>query len=389
MTSRSAASYMAGPFNEKLVIEEARRLLRSIGGRVTCGFVFASPDYLDHLADFTEILRLYAHVPDLVGCTGGGLIANGKEMEREVGFSTLLLSLSEAKVEIVPFSEQDIERRRGLFNGNQLSSRSWISLVDPFRLPPEPWLKEWNCLHPKTTIIGGLASGRGDGDHVGIFHNEKLIEDGGLMVGFSGNVEIKPLVSQGCRPIGRSFTVTKAEGSVVFTLGGVPAYEALSETFGLLDLDERQRARGNLFIGLVSSEYREKFQKGDFLIRNLIGADPSNYAIVVGGEVRTGQTLQFQLRDHRSAHEELQHLLQRSSKEKSSPFGALMFTCGGRGTPMFGMPHHDANALAEAFPELPHAGFFCNGEIGPVGDSCFVHGYTASTALFVENNVEK
>ena len=72
------------------------------------------------------------------------------------------------------------------------------------------------------------------------------------------------------------------------------------------------------------------------------------------------------------------------AKYRKPPLGALLFSCCGRGRGLFGRPHHDVTVLRERTGNIAIAGFFAQGEIGPVGGTNFLHGYTASVALFSE-----
>jgi small ligand-binding sensory domain FIST len=195
---------------------------------------------------------------------------------------------------------------------------------------------------------------------------------------------IRTIVSQGCKPVGEPFTITQAEENLVYSLGSRPAYQVLSETFNALSDNEKERARGNLFAGIAASEYVAELKRGDFLVRNLLGADPQTGAVAIGARARTGQTLQYQLRDKRTAHTDLVELATVNGLQGCEPFASLIFSCNGRGQRFFGAPNHDAATLAEIFGPVPSAGFFCNGEIGPIGHASYLHGYTASVALFCD-----
>ena len=205
---------------------------------------------------------------------------------------------------------------------------------------------------------------------------------GAVLVGMQGGVAIRPLLSQGCRPIGEPLTITGSDANLVTALGGKPAYAALAEAFESLPDHEKVRAQGNLFAGLASSEYVEDFKRGDFLIRTILGADAGSGVVALGAYPRVGQTLQWQLRDRWSADVDLRERLSVQHRRGPQPFASLVFACNGRGTDLFGSPNHDAHALAQTIGKVPSAGLFCNGEIGPVGETSFVHGYTVSMALF-------
>jgi len=387
MPNCATSRLVLGPYSEDVVVETARDALREIGGKVTCGFVFVSADYAQHLSDFLELLQLHAHIPVLTGCSGLGLVAAGREEEHASGFSFVLLHLPETQlypVRLPGLSEEgelNTARLRELAGPGAEHCTGWIVFANPYTLPVEPWLDAWNAAFPGVPALGGLASGGPRGDTAFVFHERELIE-GGVALGFAGGVSLRSIVSQGCRPVGEPFTITGAEGHLVTTLGSRPAYEVLDQTFGALPPKDRARAQGNLFVGLAMSEYLEEFKTGDFLVRNLIGGDPQAGVLAVGALPRVGQTLQFQLRDRTSADVDLRHLIDALRVEGSAPFASLVFACSGRGRNLFGDRHHDALALAEGFGPHASAGFFCNGEIGPVGFRNFIHGYTVSVALF-------
>jgi small ligand-binding sensory domain FIST len=192
---------------------------------------------------------------------------------------------------------------------------------------------------------------------------------------------VRPVVSQGCRPVGRPLVITRAEENLIVELGGTPALDRLREMYGDLDDADRELVRSSLHVGRAASEYRDTFRRGDFLVRNVLGADPDSGVIAVGDLVRAGQTVQFHVRDAASADEDLRELLGNAASDVD-PAGALVFTCNGRGTRLFAEPNHDARCLQRCLGPLPAAGFFAQGEIGPIGTRTFLHGFTASIAIF-------
>jgi small ligand-binding sensory domain FIST len=216
-----------------------------------------------------------------------------------------------------------------------------------------------------------------------VFCDDRVVS-GAVALGLEGDIAVHAVVSQGCKPIGEPLTVTQAERNVLLTLGSRPAYEVLSDVYKELSDAEREQARGHLFAGLAISEYLEEYKRGDFLVRNIIGADPKSGAVAINAQPRVGQTLQYQLRDSLAASDELRRLLFAQSAAlppAAAPYAGLLCTCNGRGRGLFGRPSHDAALVNEFFPGLPLAGFSTNGQIGPVGERSFEHGYTASLAL--------
>ena len=169
-------------------------------------------------------------------------------------------------------------------------------------------------------------------------------------------------------------------------LSGKPALDRLREVFALLSPTEQRQAERALHLGIVIDEHKNRFERGDFLIRNLVGADQQTGSFAVGDVVKEGQTAQFQLRDATSASEDLRALLTGGGAGAGGgvPVGALVFSCNGRGQRFFRTPHHDATAIREQMGVLPVGGFFAMGEIGPVGGDNFLHSFTASIAMFCE-----
>lgn len=390
MPNRAASRLVAGQFSEKEVTQAARDALHEIGGQASCAIVFATADYREHLPDFLELIQLHGHAPLVVGCSGSGLIGTNTEAERAAGFSLLLLHLPETTLLPFAFTERDVEESSGpgfwqMESGVGAESvDAWIVLGDPLQLDLERWLHEWNLAYPGVPSLGGLASGGMRGDDTFVVHNREVLAGGGVALGLRGGVRLHPLVSQGCTPIGEPHPVTAAEHNIIATLSQRPAYEVLQETFTALPDTLKERAQGNLFAGLATSEYIDEFKRGDFLVRNLLGADPASGAVAIGAIPRVGQTLQFQLRDRETADEDLREMAGNAHADGIRPFATLLFSCTGRGRGLFGMKHHDAQVLGKTFGPVPGAGFFCNGEIGPVGATNFVHGYTASAALLCD-----
>lgn len=389
MPNRAASRLTLEPYSEATVVESARSALAEVGGKVTLGFAFTTSQYRPFLPDFLELLTLHGHIPLLAGCSGSGVIGTNREAETDAGFSLLLLHLPETQVHTVELSAGEVEsigspqgwhRATGVKPGEVAA---WIAFCDPFGFPVEAWLAGWNQAYPGVPVVGGLCSGPSDNEEeVFVFHDRTELPQGSLfLVGLKGGVTVRPLLSQGCRPIGEPFTVTGTDGNLVLGLGGKPAYMALAEAFESLDDREKARAQGNLFAGLASSEYIEEFKRGDFLIRAILGADANSGAVALGAVPRVGQTLQWQLRDRITADDDLRSSLFLEKARRPPPFASLVFACNGRGQELFGAPNHDAHAFKQIVGSHPSAGCFCNGEVGPIGPANFVHGYAVSMAL--------
>jgi small ligand-binding sensory domain FIST len=258
-----------------------------------------------------------------------------------------------------------------------------ILFGEPLSFHTDLLLERFNEDRPGVPILGGMASaGFNPGDNR-LFCGREALAEGAVGAFIHGAVKLRSVVSQGCRPIGKPFVVTKAERNVIHELGGRPALIQLKELFDTLPAREQVQLQRNPHVGRVISEYQESFGQGDFLVRNVIGIDPSNGAIQLGDYIRAGQTVQFHIRDQEAADAELKQMLSTVKKSgQPQPLGGLLFACNGRGTRMFSQSDHDAALLAKFLGEIPLAGFFAAGELGPVGKQNFMHGHTASIALF-------
>ena len=338
--------------------------------------LFASAAYE---VDYPELLKAAAErsqATELAGCSASAVIAGERELETEPGIAALALTLPRGALLDVTYVTPETEAK--------LSARcnGVIVLADPFTTDIAAVIETIERDYPGAIIIGGLATGNPSVHASSIFHGTSVADRGAVLIGVGGTIRLRPLVSQGCEPIGEAWTITAADRHIVHSIGGRPAYEVLVETVNQLDTETRDRLNTSLRVGLAMNEYRDEFKRGDFLIRHLMGVDPRSGAIAIAGEPRVGQTLQFQILDARAADQELRHMLQAASERSSS--AALLFACNGRGAGLFGSADHDARAVREVLGPLPLAGLFCNGEIGPVGGATFVHGYTASLGLLEE-----
>jgi len=385
MSNTAYSEMVLGTFDEVKVQQTAARARRHIGGNADIAFVFVSCDYQDSLADLVELVQIHAHCPRVVGASSGGIIGVGREEEQQSGFSIIVLRLPHTEicaVEMPGVEKHAIWDRVKDWNATDCSG--WILLGNPTRIG-EDWMSHWNSLIGSTPTYGGLASGSQKAESLFVFNEHGVCEGAALAIGFRGGVKLSGLVSQGCRPIGEPLTITRADQNLIHQLASQNAYEQLQAAFNTLSQTQKQNAQGNILVGLAMSEYLEDFRTGDFLVRSILGGDPGNGVLAVGAMPRVGQTLQFQLRDREAADMELREMLQQKHDElPKAPFATLLFSCGGRGKQLFGESHHDAGLFESAFGQVPLAGFFCNGEIGTVGDKAYLHGFTASGVLLVD-----
>jgi small ligand-binding sensory domain FIST len=387
MPTFAASRLVNGPYDEGQIRETAVALRQELSGKPTFGLVFVTPDYAEKAPDLLEIVRVYGHVPTVIGCSGTGLVGRAQEQEEGSGYSLMMLSMPGGTATSLNFSQDMVEASTGPEYWHQKTGlkpadvKAWLVFLNPFSLNVEMWLKQWNQAYPHVPVFGGMANGVPGEPEAWIFCDDRVVP-GGVAIALQGDVAVHAVVSQGCKPIGEPLTVTHAERNVLLTLGSRPAYEVLSDVYKELSDTEREQARGHLFAGIAVSEYLEEYKRGDFLVRNIIGADPKSGAVAINAVARVGQTLQYQLRDSRVATDELRRLLRaQSALTNPPPYAGLLCTCHGRGKGLFGGPNHDAGLVNEFYPGLPMTGLFANVQLGPVGDRSFAHGYTASLAL--------
>lgn len=323
----------------------------------------------------------------LLGCTGESIVGVACEVEGKPAVSVWMAHLPE--VTLAPFHlDYSSEVDQGSFLGwtdellEPWPAGSLLLLFgEPFTFPGDRFAAIVNEEQPGIPIVGGMASGADrPGAHQLLF-GDAVLTEGAIGVRLDGRLRFRTLVSQGCRPIGQPLVITRADRNVIFELGGKPALVQLQEVFESLSSVDREKVQKGLHLGRVIDEYQQRFEQGDFLVRNVIGVDQNSGAIAVGDFVRAGQTVQFHIRDAQSADEDLRRVLE-SARGTALPAGGLLFTCNGRGHRLFGAPNHDADAFAQAFGDCPLAGFFAAGELGPVGGRTFLHGFTASMVLF-------
>ena len=348
------------------------------------GALFASPEFLGSAEILARAVTEQTGPLPLVGCVAESVVGGAREVETGPAVSLWLAA------DLGPVETFAMEYVRtpvgGVIGGYRFAAGEpgmYLLICDPFTFPAEDLLAHLNEHVAGTVIIGGMASGGLGVRESRLFLDGRVLSKGAVGARLQG-AEVHTLVSQGCRPVGQPYTVTAARGNLIEELGGRSPLERLQELAAALPAAEREQLATGLHAGLVIDEYQAERHQGDFLIRAVVGADEESGAIAVGDEVQVGQTLQFQVRDAQSADEDLRRMLEREVAvlDGRPPGGALMFTCNGRGSRLFSEPDHDAALVAKVLGDIPVAGFFCAGELGPVAGRNYLHGFTASIAMF-------
>jgi small ligand-binding sensory domain FIST len=329
----------------------------------------------------------------LVGCSARSVIGGGREVEDHAGFSLTAAALPGVVVQgfhvdadALPEAATDRAAWASLLGFDAEIEPHFVLLSDPFSFDAEGFVRALDGPFPASVKIGGVASGgQTPGDNA-LYLGERVHRAGLVGVALSGNLAVDAVVAQGCRPIGQPMFVTRCRDNLLLELDGQPALEVLQRLYRSLPRADRELCRGSLFLGIEMRRSQAEYRQGDFLIRNLVGSDPASGAIAVGAVLEEPRVVQFHLRDARTSAADLDRCLERYRSEVApgDVRGALLFSCLGRGANLYGHAGHDSEALRRCLGDVAVGGFFCNGEIGPVEGSTFLHGYTSAFGIFRE-----
>jgi small ligand-binding sensory domain FIST len=377
---------------ERALAEACNQAQHDLGGPPDLAVLFFSVHHVEAAEDLAEAAHRRLSPRALVGCVAESVIGNDREVETSPAL-VLWLARWIRPVQVETF-QLVLERTADgpsllgwpdALAGADPAQSALLLLGDPFSFPTELFLAQVNGEWPGLRVIGGMASGARRAGQCRLLHGDQAADAGAVGVLLQGPLGLRTIVSQGCRPIGRHLVITRAEDNVIYELGGRPPLEALREIWDTLTPKERRLLHQGLHVGRVLNEYQGEFQRGDFLVRNVLAVDKETGAMGITDRVRVGQTVQFHVRDAETADEDLHALLQLDlAAHTGKPAGALLFSCNGRGSRLFEEASHDARAIREETGPVPLAGFFAAGELGPVGGQNFIHGFTASVALFEE-----
>ena len=368
----------------------AQELTRDLNGTYQLGVLFTSHFDRAAIEKMVSHIREKGHVEYLIGCSCAGIIGSKEEIERKTATSLILSRLPGVKITPFTLHQAQLEGLQSpedwyhFFEVFPSEKPIFVALPDPFRFDALHFVEQLNRVYPGSPVVGGLASGANSPGANTLILNHEFYDDGVVGVLLTGDIVVETVVSQGCRPIGKTYIVTKADENYIYSLAGRPCPDVLKDELGKLSPEDQMLAQEAVFVGIAMDEYKHDLRRGDFLIRGLMGIDPITGAGVIADTVKTGQTIQFHLRDAKTAREDLNELLsrQQTRMNQRKPNGALVFCCNGRGEYLFKEKNHDIQIIQKYLGVIPTAGFFCAGEIGPVGKSNFLHGFTNSIALF-------
>jgi small ligand-binding sensory domain FIST len=327
----------------------------------------------------------------LAGCTAAGVIGDAHEAEEGPALSLtaavlpgVALSPFHLDMTSLPPAEGSARDWRAVVGATPEARPSFLLLADPFTMDARELIAGLDAAYPGAPKFGGLASGGTDAGENRLLLGRDVHRSGALGIAFSGDLAVETMIAQGCRPIGEPMIVTRCRGGLLLELDQRSPMKVLRELYLSLGERDRELMKHSLFLGIEMRADRIVYDPGELLVRNILGGDEETGALAVGAELRPMMVTQFVLRDARTADGDLRRMLGRQRPSASPPAGALLFSCVGRGAGLFGRPDHDTALFEERLGPAPLGGFFCNGEIGPVGGTTFLHGYTSAFALFRE-----
>lgn len=348
--------------------------------RPDLAIVFVSQEHAAQYDELPGLLQRELDAAVLIGCSAGGVIGGGREVEDAPGLSVTVAALP--GVAITPFhlpAALDADALPIALGVAPEHEPQFIILPEPFSFDADRFVHAVDEAYPGSVTIGGLASGaRAAGDNA-LYLNDQVHRAGMVGLALTGDICVDTIVAQGCRPIGEPMFVTRCDRQLIHALDGQPPVAVLRELYERAPQEDKLLFQHSLFLGLAMVESRQEYHQGDFLIRNVLGADSKTGALAIGALMTSGQVVQFHLRDAQTSAHDLSTLLARYD---GTPSGALLFSCLGRGRGLYGHADHDPHALRDRCGDVPLGGFFCNGEIGPVQGTTFLHGYTSAFGLF-------
>ncbi len=379
MSGAFAAGLSEHPDAAEATGEVVGRVLEGLDGRrePDLAVLFVTPPHVAALEEITRTVRTSLAPGALLGCAAVSVVGGPREVE--AGPAVSLWAGFTGPVE--PFhlgvaATPDGPAFTGWPTPLPDDTQALLLLADPFSFPADALLERVAEERPDLPVVGGLASAARAPGGNRLVIDDRVVNAGAVGAFLGPGVRVSTVVSQGCRPVGAPYVVTRAERNVVYELAGRPALERLQEVAATLSEEERRLMSELVQLGRVVDERKAEFGRGDFLVRTVVGADPDAGALAVGDLVDVGSTTQFQVRDAQSADEDLREMVGGRAAD-----AALLFTCNGRGSHLFDVPDHDAGVVFESLAGAPLAGMFCAGEIGPIGGRNFLHGFTASVVL--------
>jgi small ligand-binding sensory domain FIST len=357
---------------------------RSGSDHADLALVFVTGDVRARAHQALHSVRRATGARVVLGCSGAGVLTERGEVED--GLAVAVLAVRCERLVATPFLFEGQGERPDL--GAEVARRIGstvaeggcaLVLPDAVGCDPGALLRRLDETLEFVPVLGAVAAGA---PTFGLYNTDAA--EGALAgVALSGLTPVIG-VAQGCTPIGEPFVITRARDNVIEHIGNRPALAMLEEAIRALPGGAARVRRAGVFAGLAMHPAKSPLERGDFLVRNLVGADPSSGAVAVAERVRVGQTVQFQIRDAEASRQDLGAMLDEVVArlgDRRPAFGCY-FDCAGRGRGLFGVPDHDVTLIRERLGEFPLVGFFGNGEFAPIARRNFFHNYTGALVLF-------
>lgn len=374
----------------------AAQVARDLGpdAPASLAVVFASASYFNGAAQAPQLLKAYFPNAVIFGGSAGGVIGAGREVEIHSAVSLTAGYLPNVRIapfhvtqERCPSGDDPPDAWIRATGVRPEENPSFLLLIDPFTPPSEEFISGLDFAFPNAPKAGGLASGgRGPGAHW-LYLGSQALREGAIGVALVGDVALDTVVAQGCKPIGEPLRVTACEENVLRAVDGEPPIHYLRKLYTKVPPHDQQLLSSNLLLGVAVKPHLSLSDGpvGDYLIRNIVGADQERGSLAISELLHESQVVQFHVRDATSSENDLHRQVARylrASKGKSPIQGALLFQCNGRGVGLYRQPDHDTAMFRQLAGPISVGGFFCNREIGQVGGSTYLHGFTSSFAIF-------
>ncbi len=405
---------------EMAVKEVTEQAQEQLGRQPDLAFVFVSVAFASEYERLMPLLQEYMPVAYIIGCSGSGVIGMDDDFPSEIeegpALSLMVAHLPDVNINSfhltaanLPDLDSSPQAWIDLIGVDPSEQPGFVLMADPFSSGTNELLQGLDFAYPEATKVGGLAGIESFSKDSGLFCGRRRYREGIVGVALSGEIMLEAIVAQGCRPIGELYRISEGDRNVMIKLeldeladsGSTQTaqtpLEILQTLFQGMSEEERILVQNALFIGVAQSGFKANLTRRDFLIRNLVGVNPRNGAIAVADKIRPGMRVQFHMRDAQTSEEDLEAMLRRYRVERlenqlgegqkgSSPVGALLFSCTGRGEGLYDEPNFDSDLFERYLGPLPVGGFFCNGEIGPVSGSTFLHGFTSVFGICCKPN---
>jgi len=352
---------------------------------------FVTGDHAGRMPSLLAALANAAGTPYVAGCSAAGVMAGAREVEG--GSAVAVLAVASDTIRGTPFLFHD-DGDHGLTAGTRIgqrlsTSRGTDDLVllwpDPLQIRPDRLLQGIGAALGPICAAGGAASIAGTAEDTFQFSGTQLAVGAIAGMRLSGDFRYQVAVSQGCRPLCEPLLVTRSHENLILEIEGKPALDALREQVAA-ELADVSGMVGQLFVGLLPDLESGAVRPGEYLVRNIVAADPDTGVLGIADAVEEGQRILFARREPTSAREELAAAIERVRPSRTGldyRFG-LYFNCVARGRSLYGKENVDSALLAAGLPEVPLLGFFSNAELAPLRGVNHLFTYSGVLVLVAE-----